>query len=293
MIMQTNSTLNRLLTRLNSLNLRGLMNCSISNTSFFSKFQIKQSLIIAVPVIVTAVLCYQLPLQNNADIQAISSSLTEISVISPSEEPPVSDVSVNALKVNESHYETEIVANVDAKTADPLLKKTPHNILNKFKYTKEMNNKDVQKFMKEYKVSNKTLPHKTKDANPHFRYIVDQLEKKKMPLELALLPVVESNYKANAISCKGAAGIWQIMPKTGKSLGLKRKGSYDGRRDIKASTKAALNYLEYLHDKFDQDWMLALAAYNAGEGTVSKAIKKEYQAWQANFILAFKATYRN
>jgi hypothetical protein len=249
------------------------MNCSTLNASFFSKLNAKQSIIIAVPVIV-AVLCYQIYLQNNPKIQAISLSSTEISVINPSEEPPVSEVSVNALKVNEANYETEIVANVDAKTVDPLLKKTPHSILNKFKYTKEMNNKDVQKFMKEYKVSNKTLPHRTKDANPHFRYIVDQLEKKKMPLELALLPVVESNYKPNAVSCKGAAGIWQIMPKTGKSLGLKRKGSYDGRKDIKASTKAALNYLEYLHEKFNNDWMLALAAYNAGEGTVSKAIKK-------------------
>merc|ERR1711965_487658 len=95
-----------------------------------------------------------------------------------------------------------------------------------------------------------------------------------MPLELALLPVVESAYDPFAYSYGQAAGLWQIIPITADRFGLDQNWWFDGRRDVIYSTKAALDYLEYLYKYIGDDWLLALAAYNAGEGTVSRAIKK-------------------
>lgn len=110
-------------------------------------------------------------------------------------------------------------------------------------------------------------------ARPYLHYIVDELEQRDMPLELALLPVVESAYQPFAYSSGSAAGIWQFIPGTGKVYGLDQNWWYDGRRDILESTRAALDYLEKLHTDFGT-WPLALAAYNSGEGTVGRAIKR-------------------
>ena len=111
-------------------------------------------------------------------------------------------------------------------------------------------------------------------ARPYLRYIVDQVEARGMPMELALLPVVESAFQPFAYSPGRAAGLWQFIPSTGKHFDLKQNWWYDGRRDIVASTEAALVYLQQLSERFDGDWELALAAYNAGAGTVSRAIRK-------------------
>jgi membrane-bound lytic murein transglycosylase D len=92
-------------------------------------------------------------------------------------------------------------------------------------------------------------------------------------MELVLVPMVESGFRPTALSAKDAAGLWQIVPSTGRYLGLAYNDWYDGRRDIYASTQAALNYLEYLREIFEGDWLLALAAYNAGEGTVKRALR--------------------
>jgi len=113
-----------------------------------------------------------------------------------------------------------------------------------------------------------------KRAKPFLYYIVNEIDKRGMPMEIALLPVVESAFQPFAYSHGRASGVWQFIPSTGKRFGLKIGWWYDGRRDILASTDAALKYLSYLHKYFDGDWLLALAAYNSGEGTVSRAIKK-------------------
>jgi membrane-bound lytic murein transglycosylase D len=104
-------------------------------------------------------------------------------------------------------------------------------------------------------------------------YIHQTLKKRGMPAEIALLPIVESAYDPFAYSHGRAAGLWQFIPATGSRFGLQQDWWYDGRRDVVASTEAALDYLEYLHDYFDGDWLLALAAYNSGEGTVLRAVK--------------------
>ncbi len=117
--------------------------------------------------------------------------------------------------------------------------------------------------------------HRTsKRAEPYLFFIVEQLRERNMPMELALLPIVESSYQPQATSRAQAAGLWQFIPSTGTQYGLKQNWWYDGRRDVQASTQAALDYLQYLNNMFNGDWALALAAYNAGEGTVSRAIQK-------------------
>lgn len=113
-----------------------------------------------------------------------------------------------------------------------------------------------------------------KRASRYYYHVVNQVETRGMPAELALLPIVESAYDPFAYSHGRASGMWQFIPGTGKRYGLAQNWWYDGRRDIVASTDAALNYLDYLQKRFDGDWLLALAAYNSGEGNVSKAIKK-------------------
>ena len=110
-------------------------------------------------------------------------------------------------------------------------------------------------------------------SRPYLYFIVGELEKRGMPTEIALLPIIESAYNPQAVSSKRAAGLWQFMPATGRQYGLHRDPWYDGRRDVVAATRAALDYLQFLHDMFD-DWELALAAYNWGERAVLRARAK-------------------
>jgi len=110
-------------------------------------------------------------------------------------------------------------------------------------------------------------------ATPFLFYIVEEIEKRGLPTEIALLPAIESAYKPNAVSRSNAGGLWQFIPSTGKGFGLRQDWWYDGRRDVIASTNAALDYLEQLNTAFDGDWFNTLAAYNAGPGTLQRAIK--------------------
>jgi len=111
-------------------------------------------------------------------------------------------------------------------------------------------------------------------AAPYLYYILQQVRIRHLPAEVALLPVIESSFNPFAYSPAGAAGIWQMMPATANGLGIKQSWWYDGRRDVVASTKAALNYLAYLGNFFDGNWLLGIAAYDTGEGNILSAIKR-------------------
>jgi len=111
-------------------------------------------------------------------------------------------------------------------------------------------------------------------ASRYLWHIVEEIEKRNMPTEIALLPIVESAYDPFAYSHARASGVWQFISSTGRLMGLRLDWWYDGRRDILASTDASLELLQRLHDNLDNDWLLALAAYNSGEGNVRKAIAK-------------------
>lgn len=111
-------------------------------------------------------------------------------------------------------------------------------------------------------------------AEPYLRFIVDEVAARGLPMELALLPAVESSFRAHAYSPDGAAGLWQFMPATGRMFGLGQDWWHDKRRALEPSTRAALNYLSRLNKRFNGDWLHALAAYNAGARKVRRAIRQ-------------------
>ena len=115
-------------------------------------------------------------------------------------------------------------------------------------------------------------------AEPYLYHIITRLQERDMPLDLALLPIVESAYQPFAYSPSHASGIWQFISGTGKRYGMKQNWWYDGRRDIIAATEGALDYLEDLNKRFNGNWLHALAAYNSGEGRVERAIKRNRKA---------------
>lgn len=114
-------------------------------------------------------------------------------------------------------------------------------------------------------------------SQPYIYHIVTEIKKRNLPGELALIPMIESSFNPFAYSVVGAAGLWQLMPGTGKDFGIKQDWWFDGRRSIDHSTDAALNYLAYLNKFFDGNWTLSIASYDAGEGTISRAIKAAQQ----------------
>jgi membrane-bound lytic murein transglycosylase D len=109
-------------------------------------------------------------------------------------------------------------------------------------------------------------------AGPWLHFIVKEIEARKLPLELAVLPIVESAFEPYAYSRAAAAGLWQFIPGTGTRFGLKQNWWYDGRRDAVSATRAALDYLEWLNAELGGDWLLAIAAYNCGENCVARAV---------------------
>lgn len=140
-------------------------------------------------------------------------------------------------------------------------------------FSSELDNERIDRQLSAYIENPHHLYAVSERASPFIYEIVQELEKRGMPTELALLPIVESAYNPNAAN-GGSVGLWQIMNTTATSLGLRQDWWYDARRDPLASTGAALDYLGTLYDLFGQDWALALAAYNSGLGTVQRAMEK-------------------
>lgn len=150
-------------------------------------------------------------------------------------------------------------------------------IRDELSFNRHVDNKVVKEKIAWFARNQEFLNRVAERATPYIYYIVEEIEKRNMPLELALLPVVESAYHPFAYSKSHASGIWQFIPGTGKVFGLKQNWWYDGRRDIVAATRAALDYLQKLHNQFD-DWELAIAAYNTGERNIERAMIKNAQS---------------
>lgn len=141
-----------------------------------------------------------------------------------------------------------------------------------FRFQNQNHQPLVRRFINEFSRHPASIERKTDRAKKYLFHIVNELEQRRMPMELALLPFIESAYKNTAFSHAGAAGMWQFIPSTGRNYGLKQTVSYDARLDTFEATRAALDYLQKLHREFRGDWLLALAAYNAGENRVHREI---------------------
>lgn len=145
---------------------------------------------------------------------------------------------------------------------------------NGFQLSAGVDNRQIQEQLAFYQKNANLLRVSTERAGPFMFEIAESLERRGMPAELALLPIVESAFNPNAAAPGNVVGMWQIQGATARGLGLKQDWWYDGRRDPLASTEAALDYLAALHETFNRDWLLALAAYNAGPGNIQKAIDR-------------------
>ncbi|WP_028834744.1 MULTISPECIES: LysM peptidoglycan-binding domain-containing protein [unclassified Pseudoalteromonas] len=131
---------------------------------------------------------------------------------------------------------------------------------------------DVQQRIAWYLSHPNYMDEISRRAEPYLYYIVTEVEKRNLPIELALMPLIESDFDASAYSHKHASGLWQLTPAIAKYFNVKISPWYDGRQDVVDSTRAALDFMEYLYKRFDGDWYHAIAAYNLGEGRVLRAI---------------------
>lgn len=144
-----------------------------------------------------------------------------------------------------------------------------------FKLNHERHRTEVEHFIRYYQSHPKLLNAVFETAKPYLFNIIETLKARHLPAELALLPFVESGYRTNIQSLSGALGMWQLMPDTADDFNVSVNSYwFDGREDLNESTFGALDLLSYLHHHFDNHWLLAIAAYNSGIGTVQKALKQ-------------------
>lgn len=136
----------------------------------------------------------------------------------------------------------------------------------------DLNSSHTDDYVRWYSERPEYIERMTERASMYLFYIVEELERHDFPMEIALLPAIESSYKPRAYSRAHAVGLWQFISATGRRYGLKQNWWYDGRRDVIEATRAAIAYLDFLHDEFNGDWFHALASYNGGERRVQSAI---------------------
>ena len=146
-----------------------------------------------------------------------------------------------------------------------------------FKLNHEVNQAEVKKQIRWLSTHPHYLVKLAQKSRPYIYHIVSEVKQRGLPGELALVPMIESAYDPFAYSGAGAAGLWQLMPGTGSGLGITQDWWYDGRRSVRVSTAAALKYLTYLSKLFNGNWVLAIAAYDSGQGTIKRAIRNSKQ----------------
>jgi len=172
-----------------------------------------------------------------------------------------------------------VPSTVPAPTATPsatTVKTPPRDVWVRIRagYTmKPMDNDLVRQWENFYSAKPEYFARMVDRSSHYLFHIIEEIERRKMPAEVALLPMIESAYNPQAYSRAHASGLWQFIPSTGRLYGLRQNWWYDGRRDVIAATGAALDYLEKLHTQFG-DWELALASYNWGEGAVGRAVAR-------------------
>ena len=149
---------------------------------------------------------------------------------------------------------------------------------------------EVRREIDWYRGQGKFLRETSMRAAPYLHFIASEIERRNLPPDLALLPILESGYVPSIVSPLGAAGLWQFMGGTGNKFGLQRSAWLDERLDVVSSTEAALEYLNTLQRRFDGDWLLAIAAYNAGWGNVERAIARNRRAGQPTDVWSLELT---
>ena len=168
------------------------------------------------------------------------------------------------------------VAAPSAAAVEPQVKAPPKDVWERVRngYTMKPMDTDLVRHWENFYSAKPEYFARMVDRSSHYLYhIIEEVERRKMPTEVALLPMIESAYNPQAYSKAHASGLWQFIPSTGRLYGLRQNWWYDGRRDVIAATNAALDYLEKLYGMFG-DWELALASYNWGEGSVGRAVAK-------------------
>jgi len=148
------------------------------------------------------------------------------------------------------------------------------SISHQFQLDHKTQNAQVQAEIRELLADQKKLYQILQAAAPYIYFIHEKAKEKGLPGEIALIPVIESEFNPNDHSVKGATGLWQLMSVTASELGVKVKSGYDGRKNVVSSTNAALAYFKDLGNDFKGDWYLAIAAYNCGQGRIASAVKK-------------------
>ncbi|MDD1614291.1 MAG: transglycosylase SLT domain-containing protein, partial [Methylococcaceae bacterium] len=184
----------------------------------------------------------------------------------PPTDPLINGVSSLEKPVKTNHLGKSVITSY--ATEKSLAGLMPHDTKETIKYER------VNKHIVWFSQHRDYLHQVTERARPYLYHIVESLSNHKLPYELALLPIVESAYQPTALSPKSAAGLWQFIPSTGHDFDLHQSEQYDARLDIASSTQAAMRYMSFLNQHFKGDWLLALAAYNCGLGTVDNAINR-------------------
>ena len=221
--------------------------------------------------------CSQQPLQKTAETRPADDAQARDLIIAP--EPELPDETVEDL-ARAPAGPVQPAAQDHVAPGDDLWKRIGANL----NLPRHLDRQGVKGRLAWYAKNQKYLDRVAARGSLYLHHIVGEVEKRGMPMEIALLPIVESAFQPRARSHKAAVGIWQFIRGTGERYGLKQNCSYDGRRDIVAATRAALDYLEDLNAEFD-DWLLAVAAYNTGERNVARAIRRNRRGRQGHRLL--------